>query len=226
MSITHCVTNFQFPTFICRLVPITDFWLWQTIGSLRISITSFSIIFTFSFSSSIEVVQWSKRSTYRTATGTHWALTYNKLAVLWRACNLTAFIHSSTGPPVCFLSPGTRVQSPGGHLCETGILLLGLSRYIGDPDMIDQCGLAWDGLRPEPSLGCHADNVIIPLDLTQLLCPGFTLAAGPLSSFTTDMAAGGRPVESLQSHCIHTQFHWSGGPPLCFPSWGTRVQSP
>jgi hypothetical protein len=28
--------------------------------------------------------------------------------------------------------------------------------------------------------------VIIPLDLTQLFCPGFTLATGPPSSFTTD----------------------------------------
>ncbi len=33
-------------------------------------------------------------------------------------------------------------------------------------------------------------------------------------------------VESLQSHCIHTQFHWLSGPPVCFPSWGTQVQSP
>ncbi len=42
------------------------------------------------------------------------------------------------------------------------------------------------GLRPEPSLGPRADNVKIPLDLTQLFCPGFTLAAGPPSGFTTD----------------------------------------
>jgi hypothetical protein len=49
---------------------------------------------------------------------------------LWRACNLTVFTHSLTGPvgqPVCSLSWGTRVQSPGGYLCETGILLLALS---------------------------------------------------------------------------------------------------
>ncbi len=26
------------------------------------------------------------------------------------------------------------------------------------------------------------------------------------------------PVESLQSHCIHTQLHWSSGPPICFLS--------
>ncbi len=30
----------------------------------------------------------------------------------------------------------------GGYLCETGILLLALSRYIGDPYVIDHfCGL-------------------------------------------------------------------------------------
>jgi hypothetical protein len=32
---------------------------------------------------------------------------------------------------------GHRFKSPGGYLCETGILLLALSRYIGDPDVID-----------------------------------------------------------------------------------------
>ncbi len=37
---------------------------------------------------------------------------------------------------------------------------------------------------------------------------------------------GRSPVESLQSHCTNTQFHWSSGPPVGFPSWGTRVQSP
>jgi hypothetical protein len=42
-------------------------------------------------------------------------------------------------------------------------------------------------LRPDSSLGRHADNVIIPLDLTQLFCPGFMLNAGPPSSFTTNI---------------------------------------
>ncbi len=36
---------------------------------------------------------------------------------------------------------------------------------------------------------------------------------------------GGSPMESLQSHCIHKQSHWSNGSTLCFSSWGTRVQS-
>ncbi len=64
-------------------------------------------------------------------------------------CIHTQFYWSS-GPPVCFLSWGTWVKSPGGYLCETSILLLASSRYIGDPDMIDHCGLVWGGLRSEP----------------------------------------------------------------------------
>jgi hypothetical protein len=136
---------------------------------------------------------------------------------MWRACNLTAFTPCLTGPvDYPFAShheePGFNPQG----LCENGILLLVLSLYIGDPDVIDHCGLVWAGLRPEPSL----DNVIIPLDLTQLFCPGFTFAAGPPSGFTTTA------VESLQSHRIHTQSHWSSGSTLCFPLWGTWVQSP
>ncbi len=38
------------------------------------------------------------------------------------------------------LLPATRVTGSnplGGYLCETGILLLAMSRYIGDPDVID-----------------------------------------------------------------------------------------
>ncbi len=119
--------------------------------------------------------------------------------------------------------------NPQGGTCKTGILLLVLSRYIGYPDVIpDHYGLVWGGLPPEPSLGPRTDNVIIPLDLTQLFCPGFTLAAGPPSSFTTDIVGcwGGRLVESLQSHYIHTKSHWSNVSTLCFRSWGTWVQSP
>jgi hypothetical protein len=49
---------------------------------------------------------------------------------------LTMF-HWSSGLPICFPPQGTQVQIPSGDLCETGILLLALSRYIGDPDVID-----------------------------------------------------------------------------------------
>jgi hypothetical protein len=101
-------------------------------------------------------------------------------------CIHTQF-HWSSGPPVCFSSWGTWVHSPRGYLCETGILLLALSCYIGYPNVIDHCGLIWGGLHPVPSLGRHANNVTIPLDLTQLFCPGFTLAADTPPGFTTDM---------------------------------------
>ncbi len=125
-------------------------------------------------------------------------------------CIHTQF-HWSTGPPVCFPSWGFQVQSQGGYLCETGILVLALSRYIGDPSVIDHCGLVCGGLRPEPSLGRHANNVIIPLDLTKLFCPGFTLAAGPPSSFTTDIV--GCWGVALCRACNLTAFtHSSTGP--------------
>jgi hypothetical protein len=51
---------------------------------------------------------------------------------LWRACNLTWFSPCFTGPvDYLFAShhKGPRFKSPGGDLCETGILLLALSRY-------------------------------------------------------------------------------------------------
>jgi hypothetical protein len=141
-------------------------------------------------------------------------------------------LHSCTAPLVqwstCLLPVMRDLGSiPMGYLCETGILLLALSCYIGDPDVIDHCGLVWGGLRPKPSLGRCADNVIIPLDLTQFFCPGFMLAAGPPSGFTTlrylkfwlkIQSKKWDCVESLQSHCIPAQFHWSSGPPVCFPS--------
>jgi hypothetical protein len=128
---------------------------------------------------------------------------------MWRACNLTAFIqsHWSSGSTLCFLACGTRVQSPGGYLCETRILLLALSYYIGYLDVIDHCGLVWGGLRPKPSLGRHANYVIIPLYLTSLFCPSFTLAAGPPSGFTTDIVGCwgepcGEPAIALHSSSL------------------------
>ncbi len=50
---------------------------------------------------------------------------------------------------------GHRFKSPGGYLCETGMLLLAMSHYIGDPDVVDH----QQGLPPQLSLGPRADNV-------------------------------------------------------------------
>jgi hypothetical protein len=142
---------------------------------------------------------------------------------------LLTMSHWASGLPVCFRHKGPRFKFPGGYLCETRILLLAMSRYIGDPDVIDHfCGLVWGGLRPEPSLGPRADNEIIPLDLTQLFCPGFMLAAGPPSSFTTDVVGcwGG----ALWRACNLTSFSpcltGPDGLCVCFPSQGTQVQIP
>jgi hypothetical protein len=103
--------------------------------------------------------------------------------------------HWSSGPPVCFPSGGTWVQSLGGYICETGILQLVLSRYIGDPDIIDHCGL-W---------------------------PGFMIAAGPPSSFTTDIVGcwGG----ALWRACNLTAFTHSFTGPVVHP-FASRQEGP
>ncbi len=52
---------------------------------------------------------------------------------LWRPCNLTSFSPCLTGPVEYLFASchkGSRFKSPGGYLCETGILLLAMSRYI------------------------------------------------------------------------------------------------
>jgi hypothetical protein len=136
--------------------------------------------------------------------------------------------HWSSGLTLCFLSQGTWVQIPWGYLCETGILLLALSCYIGDPDVIDHfCGLVWGRLHPEPSLGPRADNVIIPLDLTAFLSRFHARCRSPFRLHNRrSWLLGGSPVESLQFHSILTMSHWSSGLTLCFPSQGTWVQIP
>jgi hypothetical protein len=90
-----------------------------------------------------------------------------------------------------------------------------VSLHFGDLDMDDQCGVVWAGLCPEPSLGRCADNVIIPLDLTQLFCPGFTLASGPPSGFITDIVGcwGG----ALWRACNLTAFIYSSTGPVVHP---------
>jgi hypothetical protein len=159
-------------------------------------------------------------------------------SILWRAWNLTSFSPCLTGPvDYLFASrhKGPGFKYPGGYLCGTGILLLALSRYIGDPDLIDNfCGLVCGRLHPKPSLGPRADNVISPLDLTQLYCPGFTLAAGPLpTSQLTESAAGGEPCAesaiSLHSHHVSlvqwtTHLHHVTRDPRSNPQGGSYLE--
>jgi hypothetical protein len=83
-------------------------------------------------------------------------------------------------------------KSPGGYLCETGILLLVLSRYIGDPNVIDHhCGLVWGGPRPEMSLGPRVDNVIAHLISHSI--PVLVSRRSPFQLHNWRTVAGGEP---------------------------------
>ncbi len=73
----------------------------------------------------------------------------------------------------------------------------------------------------------RADNVIIPLVSHSFpVLVSLSLQVSLPASQPTDLAAGGSPVESLQSHFILTMSYWSSGLPVCFPSQGIRVQIP
>ncbi len=113
---------------------------------------------------------------------------------------------------------GPRFKSPGGVLMWTVILLLALSRYIGDPMWCDHwlhCPSVGASLGSAPTMckpaasspfrGCFtrlrgnnlwADLILhsssVPVShLLQVLLPASQL---------TESASGGSPLESLQSH--------------------------
>ncbi len=96
--------------------------------------------------------------------------------------------HWSSGLLVFIPSQGTQVQIP------LGVLMWNLDSPVSIVSLHWWPRRDWSSLQPrlrrassqKLSLGRLADNVIIPLDLTQLFWPSFTLAAGPPSSFTTD----------------------------------------
>ncbi len=145
--------------------------------------------------------------------------------VLWRACSLTTFtqFHWSSGPPVCFQSWGTRVQSPGGYFCKTGILLLALACYIGDPLSL------WPHLRRASSrtatrrLCWQCDN---PTWSHRALLSRFRTHWSSFWLHNRHSRLLGGALWRACNLSTFTQFHWSSGPPICFLSWGTRVQSP
>jgi hypothetical protein len=150
---------------------------------------------------------------------------------LWRSCNLTSFSPCLTGPvDYLFASryKGPRFKSPGGYLCESGILLLAMSRYIGDPNVIDHHGLVWGGLHPKTiTRPSHwlCDNPT--WSHTAFLSRFHARCRSPFRLHNRrSWLLGGSLVESLQSHYILTMSHWSSEQPVCFPSQGTQVQIP
>jgi hypothetical protein len=119
--------------------------------------------------------------------------------------------HWSSGLPICFLSQGTQNQITRGVLMwnqDSPVSVVSLHWW-------PRCDWSlWSGLSRASSQtvtrpSCQqCDN---PTYLAQLFWPGFTLAAGPPSGFTTDIVGCRSPVKNLQSHCIHKQSHWSSG---------------
>jgi hypothetical protein len=109
-----------------------------------------------------------------------------------------------------------RLLLPGGSGSCTGdaptltmdrVLLLAMSYYIGDPDVINH----WTHCRPNSSPGSvpHGDNWC---DYTLLAYPGSILLAADPSSFSqhTDQSRapvkflGGSPVEALQLQPLYS----------------------
>ncbi len=120
--------------------------------------------------------------------------------------------HWSSRLPVCFPSQRTPVQNLYGDLCETGIFLLALSRYIGDPNVIDHCGrLSWASSRiiTKPLSWSH----IAFLSQFHARCR-FPFRLHNRRS----RLLRGSPVESLQSHFILIMSHWSSELPVCIVS--------
>ncbi len=148
---------------------------------------------------------------------------------LWRACYLTAFTDSSTGPvvhPFASLHEGPGFNPQGVLIWnrDSPVSIVPLHWWPGHDWSLWPClrrALSQTVTRPP----CQQSDNPTWSHTALLSC----FHARCRSSFRLhnrhSRLLGGSPVESLQSHCIHTQFHWSSGPPVCFLSWGIRVQS-
>jgi hypothetical protein len=115
------------------------------------------------------------------------------------------------------------VQSPGGILMwnrDSPVSIVSLHWW-------SRCDWSlWPRLRQASSrtvTRCRADNVIILLDITQLFCPSFTLAAGPPSGFTTDIVGCWRGA--LWRACNLTVFTQSSTGPVVHP-FASRHEGP
>jgi hypothetical protein len=96
--------------------------------------------------------------------------------------------HWFSGLPICFPSQGTRVQIPWGVLTlnrDSPVSVVSLHWWPWH-DRSLWPRLRWASFQTVARPSCRqCDNPTIPLDLTHLSCPGFTLTAGLPSSFTT-----------------------------------------
>jgi hypothetical protein len=134
---------------------------------------------------------------------------------MWRACNLIAFIHRSTGPVAHPFA--SRHEGPGLGSIPRGVLMWNRDSPVSivslhwwpRRDWSSWPHLRWALSRIVIRPSCQfSDN---PTWSHQLFCPGLKLAAGPPSGFTTDIVGcwGG----ALWRACNLTAFiHSSTGP--------------
>ncbi len=134
---------------------------------------------------------------------------------------------------------GPRFKSPGGYLCETGILLFRLLPHWWPRRDWSDVSLHWWPQRDWSSLWPRLRRA----SSRTVTRPSYRQCDNPTWSHTAFLSLfyarcrssfwlhnrhsrllGGSPVESLQSHFILTMSHWSSGLPICFPSQGTQVQ--
>ncbi len=132
--------------------------------------------------------------------------------------------HWSRGLPVCFPSWGSQIQIPRGILMwnRDSPVSVVLPHWRPRRDSITGfVALQWV-LHQAPRRQCASQRLCQPsvgaslgfaqkcvswLDLTKLFCPGFMLADGPPSDFTTDGVGYwgepcGEPAISLHSHHV------------------------
>ncbi len=148
-----------------------------------------------------------------------------KSLLVWRACNLSAAIHSGNGPWSTRMLPVMR---------DLGSIPRGVHMWNWDSP-VGVVSLHWWPRRNWsfwPRLRRALSRTV-----TRPSCLQCDNPTWPHTAFLSWFHTRFRPSfrlhnrhsqllgESLQSHCIHTHFHWSNGPPICFPSWGTRIQS-
>ncbi len=75
--------------------------------------------------------------------------------------------------------------------------------------------LRWEGNVQSSKINILATEILFKGTLARTVSP---------LVFFMDLLYMGACREPAVS--LHSQLHWSSGPPVCFPSWGTQVQSP
>jgi hypothetical protein len=119
---------------------------------------------------------------------------------------------------------GAAVRIPGmhPHLQWNWALLLAMSRYIADPNVI------LDHRLQLVLFARDLATILANICLSHVLPSSIPLLAGPFPPCNTvkssGQIAGGSPVEALHLHS-NTQSHWSSGSTVCFPPRGQRSRS-